>query len=178
MGIHFLDGKGRGYLAEVDSDNRVRVSARSQEEIEVVSETDGQAFTWTNLTYNYTGADTILLVKNTGDTPLHILSIECSGDTATEVIVHVPTTEVTPTGTAVTGFNLNLGSGNVAEATAIADETNNTQGDIVYSQRMLASTVLPIMLHGAVILTKNKSIGVDFVTVGAACNVTIMGYFE
>ena len=177
MGIQIGDGRGSGSLAEVKN-NRLQTKAVTESELHDVSEELGLAFSWTSDTYDYLAADTILLVKNTSDKNLSIDTIICSGDAATEVIIHRPTTEVTPTGTAITGRNLNQGSANVAEATAIRDETNNSQGNILLSFRIGADSPYDIHLEGAIILAKNQSIGVDFVANGAAANVTIIGFFD
>ena len=100
-------------------------------------------------------------------------------DTDSVATIHLPVTEVTPTGTAVTGVNLNTTSQNVAEATAIRDETDNTQGSVIWSGEVYAASgPFCVDFDGAVILGKNKSIGVDYVTEGAACDVTIIGYYE
>ena len=158
----------------------MNTSARSAARAYYNARFDGQAYSWQNLTYNYSAADTILLVKNTHATKkLHLHSIVVSGDAATEVVVHRPTSEVTtPTGTAVVGVNLNGTSSNVAGATAKADETTNSIGDRIISFRIPADTPIIIPLDDIISLSQNQSIGVDFVTVGAAANVTIIGYFE
>ena len=134
-----------------------------------MSRDEGQAYSWSSGTYDYAALDTILLVKNTSTTkPLFITSISLSGDTDTRVVIHRPTTEVTPTGTSVTGVNLSgPDSTNAADATAIRDETNNSQGSIIWSGEIQAASDPYIVdLKNAVILGTNQSIGVDYVTDG------------
>lgn len=164
---------------KVNAAGEALVSATTKSEMETVSETDGDAYSWSNLTYDYTALDTILLVKNTGSNELHIQTIWVSVDAATEVVVHVPTTTVTsPTGTAVVGVNLNTASGKTADATAIAGETTNSRGGVVFAGLIAANDIRPIPLGGALIIAPNDSIAVDFVDVGAKCNVVIFGYFH
>ncbi len=103
-----------------------------------------------------------------------------SADTEGRVVIHRPTTEVTPTGIAVTGINTNGTSNNVADATAIRTETNNTQGDILWAGELQAvNDPYHVDPRSAWILGQNQSIGVDYVLeVNAVVDVTIMGYFE
>ncbi len=180
MGVQIQDGTGAGFQAGVTSSNRLDVSARANTRAYYISRDSGQLYSWTSLTYNYAGGDTILLVKNTSDVlNLHIEEIQISGDTTMKVFVHLPVAEVTPTSaTTVVGTNLNTTSSNVAPATGKTTETDNTLGDIITSVSVIADETFVVDYNGEVILGKNKSIGVDFVTVGGACAVTLIGYFE
>lgn len=180
MGLQIEDGKGTGRTTLVDADNKLGVRATIVTEMHEVSTVKGKGFMWASGTYNYDANDTILLVKNTSsDDLLEIEGIWLSGDTDTRVIIHIVTTDVTLSGTTITGTNLNTGSGNVAEATAARDEVNNTQGSIIWSGEIMAGdSPYYVNLAGAIILAKNSSIGVDYVTAGTACDVTIMGAYE
>ena len=109
---------------------------------------------------------------------LHIESITINcGSTASQFQIHAPTTEVTPTGTTVTGTNLNTGSSNVADALSMSDETNNTQGDILFTPMMSADSNININTRG-LILSKNKSIGIDVTTAGTEVGATIRAFFK
>ena len=177
--VQIEDGTGTGSKAKVNADFHLLTTAGVETELSHVSKERGQAYVWASGTYDPGAGDTILLLKNTGDKGLHIAMIWLSSDVDTRVVVHLPTTEVTPTGTTITGVNMNTGSSNVAEATAIRDETNNTQGDIVWSGEIQAAgDPFAIDLEDALSLAKNKSLGVDFVADAAACDVTFMGHFE
>ncbi len=179
MSIQILDGRGRGFLAEVDSEGHLIVDAIQLSELAHTSVAHGLAFSWAAATYDYDASDTILLVKNTSSTrKLLIEQIIISSDTATEVAIHVPTSEVTPSGTTITGRNMNLGSNNVAEATAVRDETNNSQGNLFWTGFISANEAHHVDFQGALILGTNDSIGVDLVTAGTGCACTIFGLFE
>lgn len=175
MALVLKDG-ATGDTAAVNALRELKTRATTRSEMETVSENDGLAFSWSNVTYNYTALDTILLVQNTSALELHITHIDFSGDTASEVIIHCPD-NVSPAGTAVVGTNLNRDSGVVAAATAKGDETDNTQGNVVWRGRMAANTVEDAEFEGSLVLANGDSVGVDFVTVGAAANVTILGYY-
>ena len=141
---------------------------------------DGQAYSWTNATYNYDAADTILAVQNTSTTHnLHIDQIWCHGDTTTRVIVHATSEDgFTIAGTTVTGVNLNRASSNTAAATAKADETGNTQGNIIWAGSIPADNATPVAIGLGVILYLNDAIAVDFTDDGGEALVTIIGHYE
>lgn len=159
-----------------DSDGRAQVDAVIQSELEHASQSRKDAYSWI-ADYNYTGDDTILAIENTSANTLSIEGIWLSGDTDTVVKIHRPTSTYTTAGTSVTGVNLN-DTGIPAEATATEDETGNTQGDIIWSGEIqAASDPYYVDFKGAVLLSKNKTIAVDYVTTGGACNVTIIGHY-
>lgn len=182
MGFIIDDGSGKGFSARVNSDGHLVIDAITLEEITHVSDEHGLAFSWSSGTYapSATG-DTILLIKNTSTTrALFIKDVYLSTAAETRVIIHLPTVEVTPTGTAITGTNLNTLSSNVAETTAIRDETDNSIGGIIWSGEIpIVGTPYKVPFDGAVILGQNKSIAVDYVAdPGTVCDVTITGWFE
>jgi len=180
MTFQIEDGKGNGYKAEVNVDKQLVTFSISETEFEFISKEKGQAYSWASGTYDPAAGDTILLIKNTSSTKkLHIDLIILSTDTDTRVVIHAPTTEVTPTGTAITGTNLNLTSSNAADATAIRDETDNSQGNVIWSAEIFAASgPHEVDMAGALILGTNDSIGVDYVADVGACDVTIMGHFQ
>jgi hypothetical protein len=177
-GVVITGGDGKGIDLHVTEEHQAKVVAEVHPEISHHSRVSENAYSWTNATYNYTAADTILAVKNTSATKnLYITKIEASSDATTNVQVHIITASYTDAGTAVTGVNMNANSTNVADATAYGDETGNTQGNIVAHKVALANTTAEFNFDGALILGRNQAVGVDFVTVGAACYVTIYGFY-
>ncbi len=179
-GLQIEDGKGSGRRASVSTSNRLDTSARANKRLFYISRDNGQLFSWASGTADIDGGDTALLVKNTATNKnLYIEHIWISSNTETRVIVHLPTTEVIVTGTTIIGINLNTGSSNVAEAAAARDQTNNSQGDIIWSGEIQATSApLEIEFDGALILAKNRSVGVDILADGSAFDVTIIGHFE
>jgi len=149
---------------------------------------DGLAYSWSNATYNYTAADTILAVQNDSTTQkLHIDQIWCHGDTTTRVIVHATSEDgFTMAGAAgVTGVNLNRSSSNTASATAFAHESGNTQGNIFWAGSIPADNATPVAIGLGIILGVDDGSGeaggvvaVDFTDVGGEALVTIIGHYE
>jgi len=172
------DGKGTGNRAQVNKENQLVVKATIQSELEHESEESGSAYNWSSDLVNIDANDTVLLVKNTSDTALHIESIQvANGSTASEFTIHLPTTEVTVTGTTVTGTNLNTASSNVADVSAASDETNNTQGNVIKTIWLAVDRHYEGRLDG-LILGKNKSLAVDVVEATTEVAATIVGHFE
>ena len=141
----------------------------------------GDSYSWANVTYDYAAADTILLVQNTSTTQtMHIDFFYIQGSTATEIVIHCPTIAFVPTGTAVTGTNMNRTSGKTASSIAKANETQNTQGAVIFRGAIAAAPSDPyvIAMGGALILGYGQSVGVDFVTDGTAARITMIGHFS
>jgi hypothetical protein len=146
-----------------------------------VSEDNGEAFIFTCETYDYTGADTILLVKNShASKNMYVKRIKLHGDTETEVEIHVPTASFTIDGTAVVGECLNqkLDKDATLYATAKADETGNTQGNVIERVRIKADTDYDVDLEGALIIKPGDSVGVDYATDGGEAHVSIWAYWK
>ena len=179
MGLTIKDGKGKGFEAEVNKENQLAVRATIVPEIEHESEENGTAYNWSSDLVNIDANDTVLLVKNTSDTHLHIDSVAVSnGSTASEFTIHLPTTEVTPSGgTLVTGTNLNTSSSNVADAVSRSDEENNTQGNVIRTVWLAVDSSERALTPG-LILGKNKSVAVDVVEATTEVAVTIIGHYE
>ena len=80
--------------------------------------------------------------------------------------------------TAVIGVNLKRASSLLASATAIRDETNNTQANIISRTIITANQSFKIDLNDSVVLGLNNCIAIDFTTDGGACYVTIFGFYH
>lgn len=163
---------------KVNNEGQALVFAVVEDELEHQSEANGLSYNWSSDTIDIDAGDTVLLIKNTSDNHLHIESISiANGSVASEYTVHLPTTEVTVTGTTVTGTNLNTASANVADASSASDETNNTQGNVVFTRFMAVDSNEIINTRG-LILGKNKSVAVDVVADTSESAVTIRGFFK
>jgi len=180
MPIILEDGKGSGSKAEINTENQLVVAAVTQSELEHESEENSEAYNWSTDLVDAAAADaTILLLKNTSDTPLHIESIAiANGALATEYTIHLPTAEVTVAGgTVVTGTNLNTGGvSKVADASAQSNETGNVQGNVIGTVWLAVDRHHQIFTPG-LILGKNKSLGVDVVLDAAESAVTFIGHY-
>jgi hypothetical protein len=170
-----------GTIAEVN--DRKQVLARAVN-VSAIHEAAllGNAFSWNAISADIDAGDTALLVRNDSGTKyLVIEKIYIYSDVATAVDVHLVTTSFTAAGTAVTAVALNKSKSATADATAYADETGNTQGDIIvtlHTQELTtAQQGFDYDLRGAVILGDDQAIGVDIVAEGVAFECTIFGYF-
>lgn len=178
MGLQILDGKGGGGLVEVTG-NRLQVDSDSHDSLQAHSE-EGDAYAWSNVTYNMTAADTIIAVRNTSaDKNLHITRVYMSSDTVQVAAHHVTSSSAALAGTLITGVNLNFSSGNVAEADARGDETtNSSQGDLILRTEMLAAVTAIVDFNGGLILGTNDAYAIDYPTDAAIVYITIWGFFD
>ena len=175
----YLTDPNTGVNAAVSGDQQLLTKALIESGLRFVSEATKESYAWASGTYDPDAGDTILAIKNTSNTKkLHITKVWVSCDTESRVVIHIPTSQVTMAGTAITGTNLNTTSANVADADARQDETGNTQGDIVWSgETQAANDSFLVDFEGALILDRNKTVGVDFVAASTAGDVTMFGYF-
>ena len=174
------DGTGKGYELEIDSDNHAHVRAFIQEMAYWAAHKQGRSFTWTIVPYNYAALDTIILVRNdNADLDLIMTDIWICSDAATDAIVHYTDgAAFTPAGTAVVGVNSNRKSSIPALATAMADETANTQGNIALQLPLVANQLVHIDTKGAVILGYHNCVAVDYPTVGTMAWAAMAGYYS
>jgi len=157
---------------------RIVLNAITETSLEHESEENGSGYNWSSGTVDIDAADTVLLIKNDSDTNLHIECVKiANGSLSSAYLVHLPTTEVTVTGSTVTGTNLNTTSSNVADATAASDETNNSQGNVLATVFLAADSNNSVETPG-LILGKNKSVAVDVVNNVVESAVSIIGHFE
>ena len=179
--MQVLDGKGRGYNAEVNSDNQLVTRAVSISALHQAS-LNSEAFAWNAVTADIAGAETALCVRNDSSTKYLVIDkLYVYSDVPTAVDVHLVTANFTAAGTAVVGVCLNKASATIADATAKADETGNTQGDIILTlhtpELTTAAESVSYDFEGAVILGDDQAIGVDIVADSAAFECTIIGHY-
>ena len=136
----------------------------------------GNAYSWSNVTYDSDALDTVLMVCNEHQTlKLYIVRLDFSADVNTQFVVHAPT-YATWAGTAVTGTNLYIGHANVALATAKADETGQaTRGSVIGNGSALANVESQKELEA--ILSYQKAIAVDIVAAATGTLATFYGYY-
>lgn len=177
-----IEDGSSGAIAAVTTENKLQTRAV---QISALHEAclNGDAYAWNAISADIDGGDTALLVRNDSSTRyLVVEKLYVYSDVATSIDVHViGTSTFTAAGTAVTGVNLNPSSGNVADATAFADETGNTQGSIILTLATAELTThqegIDYDFKGGVILGTNDCIGVDIVADSAAFECSIIGYF-
>ena len=174
-----LEGATGGNVLNVDVDGRAETTSVIQNSLGHYTDS-GDSWAWSNVTYDPDANDTIILIKNTHTTKdLYISQIHFASDTASQVIVHLTNgATFTPAGTAIVGVNLNNNISGTAYATAIGDETANTQGNIIFHTKVLANVPNQFDMSNAVVLGTNQSIGVDLVTAATNAYATIWGYYK
>jgi len=166
------------------ADHQLRVIATNESAFEFVSETESLSFTWTIVGADFSAAETLLLVQNISDSLLlHIQDVEYETDNASEVDIHLTDgTALTPAGgTLVTGECLNRAALKDPTSFAIArsNETANAQGNIIWSNAILANSPYVRPFGGALILAKGQSVAVDITTaVGTLAHCSISGYYK
>jgi len=180
MSDFIRDGQGHGNLAGVDSGNRLLTSTVSQPMLLQQIETSKTAYIWDFTGYDYDAADTVMFLQNTSSYMLHINHIYLYSDTSTKVQIHSQNSTTTPAGTSITGSNINRQAADIAEATAIQDETALSQGTVLLTEYITANAPITILKERGfeILLAKNDIIAVDLVTAGTMCYGHIVGYFN
>jgi len=171
---------GEGYTADVNSDKQLTVAGTSIGSLADAA-LRGDAYAWCNVSANIDATDTGLLVRNDSKTRLLVIdTIFLWVDVATAVQIHCPGPGITLAGTVVTGENLSRSSNKTAPASAYADETGNTQANIIKTVFVPDGSTLPhtvVDVKGAVVLSYDESIALDVVAESVAYNFTVWGYF-
>lgn len=172
-----------GHYAKVTNNNRLWIDGMAEPMMPHACRYHATAFSWTMVSYDFDAGDTILLVRN--DSTTKILYIDYVWAWVKEnsiIVLQHPTATFSINGTAVTGVNMNTISGVAADATAKADETGNTQGDIidVKNDYSTQSPGVRFLDHdGIIALGYHDALGVDVVVDGGnACECTIHGYYH
>lgn len=174
------DGKGRGFKAEVNEEQELVVRAITEAEIEHASATLGAAFSWDSTELNIDTGDTMLFVRNDGDTPLILdrATIVGSNVICTWTILIGSATTTPAGGAVVAGVNLNeTFNTKAADATARSDETAVADGSIVDRVKTPVSNILQHDLTG-IILGKGHYVQFNQITESTSGSVVLFGHFE
>ena len=179
MTLQIGDGKGSGGGNWQMKSNRGQIDADIHTALEEHSE-KGDAYVWHAVSYSFTGADTLMAIRNIHSTKLlHIVKVIVSVQAATQVQFHMTEGSAALAGTLVTGFNLNGASGNVAQADARVDETtNSSQGTRFLTLDLAALTHTEYNFEGALILKLNDAMGIDGVDAGTSFELSVLGFFN
>ena len=181
MPLTIRDGTGSGAEAKVTPENQLETHSVTELEI-VHASLDGNAYVWTSGTQDIDSTDTMLFIKNTGDIPLNLSTLDVIGsNVACTWTIHIGSDTTTPASVAsvVDGVNLNrIFAAKVADAEARIDETAVADGDILMTFHTAATVqARPISLVG-IILGKGHYIQINQETESTSGTVTIVGYFE
>lgn len=146
-----IDGKGRGYLAEV------------------------------NVEQELDSGDTMLFIQNTGDVPLILDRMPIIGsNVACTWTIHTGADVTTPSSTVVvTPVNLNrIFASKSSDSLARTDETAVADGDILTTFHTAATVQAPPIDLNGLILGKGHYIQINQETTSTSGTITIIGHFE
>lgn len=178
MGLQILDGKGNGYLAEVNSENELVVRSIVESELEHAS-VHGRAYSWDSGERDIDAGDTMLFVKNTNTTQLILDRLIVNGS---NVIctwdINIGSDTTTPTGTTVLGVNQNRSfSATLADAIASYDEGAVADGDTVARMKTGVSGHHIHNMDG-LILGKNHYVQINQETESTSGSCILVAHFE
>jgi len=185
--MDILDGRGSGYKAGVDTDNRLLTNSVSVSAIHQAS-LNGDAYAWNAISANIDTTDCMILVSNTSSSQNLIID-HCfvQGDIAGQIDFKLcDTTGLTLAGTAITGVPLNRTKSKVAPASAWADETASPATTVFFTfyqhlnvnAQTTTAPMTRIDFDGAIILGKNQAFGIDTILEPAAgFEATVFGYY-
>jgi hypothetical protein len=181
MAWQIEDGKGKGSKAGVSSDNRLDTSSRSNSRSFYISRDEGSCFSLSSHDATAAAGTYIAYFKNNSPTKnFYVDFIEVGGvETALWKVWSV--TGTAAGGSAITPSNLNLTSGNVADATARGNDsiTGLTTVSQLGTLRTSANSDGLIEYNDTLILGTNDAIAVEYDTgTTGVAEVFIRGYFE
>ena len=174
MAFEIKDGTGRGYIAKVDSGNRLHADSIVREEYAEAARI-GSAYVVNSGYITLTGSSTtnaILFLENTGDKPLAVdrFNLSCKASTGTSethgrfIFYRNPVAMTGGTGTSASSSNLNFGSSNILSATTQIGQNIASFSSLT----AFASPVVPLQnitfIDSVAILAKGSSLGISFVT--------------
>jgi len=184
MGFEIKDGTGKGFIAKVDSNNRVHVDAVSEGNYSAASDL-GDAYTINSGYITLTGASAtsaILFVKNNGDNPIGLVRFNLNnkastGTTETHgrfVFYRNPGAMTSGTGTSVTPRNLNFGSSNTL---TLSTEIGQNAASFTNTTEVFGSPVIPLQnqlfIDSVIVLPKGTSVGISYITPASNTSVQV-----
>ena len=167
-----------GNLADVNDDKQLEVRAVTESDLEYASEAKGKAYSWSS-TYAATGGQEVISIKNTSQTDCLIIDEIVVANSVASAFTLFEVTSGTAAGSAITGQNLNLGSGNSAAATAFggASVTGSLTGNTILLESVAANAGAILDLRGALVLGQDDEIALTASATGTVY-VTIIGHYK
>lgn len=163
--------------ARVNDEGELVTRAIAEPEIEHASSV-GNAYCWFAPTIDVNAGDTLLFIKNLGDTPLILDRMRVvGGNVASTYTIHLGKLTTTPTAINITGTNLNPRFGDEADVHATTDEDLVADGTVVEIFQHPATTSEEYRLTG-IILEKGNYIQINQEDESTAGSVAIYGHFE
>lgn len=166
------DGKGRGYIAEVNMDNRLETESLIVDE-SVFATFNGDAYNINtgNITLTSANASGVLYMKNNGINPIVIntaiyllgASTGGSGNMYAKIYKNPTTGTLISGGTDILSVNRNFGSANLLDATIKKGAEGQTVTDgIVAIESIFTASGRQVVSLGAIIINSGNSIAITF----------------
>lgn len=171
-------GTGNSKEAGVDDKNRLIVKSTSEPVFQGISDVDEEAFSFYS-TYAATADDQVIYIKNTHTSKhLHIQNVIVKSDVATGWTLSEVTAGIAA-GTPVTAKNLNLSSGNVAQAEMLGNAavTGITTTEVISHIGSTAGGTEFFNLRGGLIVSANDEIAIAADATGTV-HVTVLAFYE
>ena len=174
MGFEITDGGGKGYSAEVDSENRLRVFSIAEPEVFNASSL-GNSYNFNTGVINLTSASksAVFYIKNNGDSDLIITqlfylignSTAGTGDVLITVLRNPTTGTIISNAVAmeVGGVNRNFGSSKIITTDSYkgAEASTFTNGDKIIESIIDQSPTRVTVEVGGLVIPRGTSIGID-----------------
>lgn len=176
------DGKGRGFLAEVDGDNTLKVTSRNLTFAHAINHNEGNAFLVFSDVIPTAANDVFMYMKNTSSKDLIISWYRMWTPAGSSEAIDIFFNKTgTPAGTTViTPTNMNLGSGNVAVGDFFegVDITGLSGGNIADRIRIIGGEDVIASWAGDIIVTPNKVVTFQAVVGAIPVELTVGFYFD
>ena len=174
MGFEITDGGGKGYSAEVDSENRLRVFSISEQEVYNASSL-GNSYNFNTGVINLTSDNksAVLYIKNNGDPDLVLTQLSYSmgnstggtGDVLVTVLRNPTTGTIISNAVAMEmdGVNRNFGSSKILTTDSYkgAEASTFTNGDKIIESIIDQSPTRVTVEVGGLVIPRGTSIGID-----------------
>ena len=174
MGFEITDGGGKGYSAEVDSENRLRVFSIAEPEVFNASSL-GNSYNFNTGVINLTSASksAVFYIKNNGDSDLIITqlfylignSTAGTGDVLVTVLRNPTTGTIISNAVAMEmdGVNRNFGSSKnlTTDSYKGAEASTFTNGDKIIESIIDQSPTRVSVELGGLVIPRGTSIGID-----------------
>lgn len=181
MALQIEDGLGSGRVSGVSPQHRLMTAAETNVTAHFVSKETGRAFNWNSIDGAAAANDIIFYLLNTSATRNLFVDVMRVG-AANAALWKVTIVTGTAAGSsAITGTNLNLGSGIQAEATSRGSGaiTGLTAGTTIATARNAAGASTDIPFDDVLIIPPNVAIGVEYDTgTGGLAEVLVRGYYR
>lgn len=174
-----LKGKHDGVEVDISATNtrELLVRATSMELLERFSD-EGQSFVWSDNNADINAGDTILFIRNLGETvllPIRILANP--GNVQCTYSVGLGSLTTVATGTSITPVNMNQNlSSKAADSVSFGDETAVADATLLFSFTVGTTEDKEIDLRG-IILGKNQYIQINQETESTSGRMNLFGVF-